>query len=94
MIGVNRAKPFVEWLIRNNKRGHFGEFGVPADDPRWLVAMDNLMSYLHDNCVPLAYWAAGPWWGNYPLSIEPRNGVMPSQWTVLSKWIKAPNNCK
>lgn len=93
MIGVNRAKPFVEWLIRNKKRGQFGEFGIPGNDPRWLAGMDNLLKYLHDNCVPLAYWAAGPWWAEYPLSVEPKNGVMPPQWTVLSKWIKAPNQC-
>jgi endoglucanase len=93
MTGVNRAKPFVEWLIRNNKRGQFGEFGVPGNDPKWLAGMDNLLSYLHENCIPLAYWAAGPWWAEYPLSVEPKNGVMPPQWTVLSKWIKTPNKC-
>jgi endoglucanase len=93
MSGVNRAKPFVEWLKSHNKRGQFGEFGVPGDDPRWLAGMDNLLSYLNDNCVPLAYWAAGPWWGNYPLSVEPVNGVMPPQWEVLEKWIKAPSKC-
>jgi endoglucanase len=93
MIGVNRAKPFVEWLIRNKKRGQLGEFGVPDNDPRWLKAMDNLLSYLNQKCVPLAYWAAGPWWGNDPLAIEPINGIMRPQWPVLSKWIKAGNNC-
>ncbi|WPO99712.1 glycoside hydrolase family 5 protein [Pseudomonas sp. HR96] len=93
MIGVNRAKPFVEWLKRNKLRGQLGEFGVPDNDPRWLTAMDNLLSYLHDNCVPLAYWAAGPWWGNDPLAIEPINGVSRPQWPTLSKWITKSNSC-
>jgi endoglucanase len=93
MIGVNRAKPFVEWLKRNKLRGQIGEFGVPDDDPRWLTAMDNFLSYMHENCVPVAYWAAGPWWGADPLAIEPINGVARPQWPVLSKWINKTKNC-
>lgn len=93
MVGVNRAKPFVEWLARNKKRGQLGEFGVPDNDPRWLTAMDNLLSYMHDHCVPVAYWAAGPWWGKDPVAIEPVNGVPRPQWPVLSKWIQKSNNC-
>lgn len=93
MIGVNRAKPFVEWLARNKKRGQFGEFGVPDNDPRYLTAMDNLLSYLHDHCVPLAYWAAGPWWGKDPVAIEPVNGVARPQWPVVAKWLQKTNNC-
>lgn len=90
-IGVKRATPFVEWLIRNNKRGHIGEFGVPNNDPRWTQAMDRMMAYLQANCVPLAYWAAGPWWGTYPLSIEPQAGVVKPQWTVLANYVQTKN---
>lgn len=90
-IGVKRATPFVEWLARNNRRGHIGEFGVPGNDPRWTQAMDRLLSYLQKHCVPLAYWAAGPWWGSYALSIEPAAGVVKPQWTVLSKYVQTQN---
>jgi endoglucanase len=90
-IGVKRATPFVEWLSRNKRRGHIGEFGIPGNDPRWPQAMDRLMSYLQKHCVPLAYWAAGPWWGNYPLSIEPQSGVVRPQWTVLAKYTTTQN---
>ena len=93
MMGVKRVKPFVEWLALNKKHGQIGEFGVPDNDPRWLAAMDNVLAYLHDNCVPLAYWAAGPWWANDPVAIEPINGVPRPQWPVLSKWIQTTNNC-
>lgn len=93
MLGVNRVKPFVEWLAKNNKRGQLGEFGVPDNDPRWLEAMDNLLSYLHDQCVPVAYWAAGPWWDKDPVAIEPIDGQPRPQWAVLSKWIQTPNSC-
>lgn len=94
MIGVKRATDFVEWLKRNNRRGQIGEFGIPDNDPRWLTAMDNLLSYLHANCVPLAYWAAGPWWGPDKLAIEPINGVARPQWPTLAKWINTSNSCK
>jgi endoglucanase len=92
--GVERAKPFVEWLVRNHKRGQFGEFGVSADDPRWMQAMDRLLVYLNSHCVPLAYWAAGPLWGNYPLSIEPMDGVDRPQWAVVGRFVQAPHTCQ
>ena len=31
-IGVDRLKPFAEWLKEHNARGFIGEFGVPDDD--------------------------------------------------------------
>ncbi|TWI54369.1 endoglucanase [Pseudomonas duriflava] len=88
MIGVKRAEPFIEWLKANNKKGHIGEFGVPDDDPRWLEAMDNLLKYLKQHCVPATYWAAGPGWGNYPLAIEPINNKERPQWRILKKYVK------
>lgn len=92
MIGVKRAKPFVDWLMKHNKRGHIGESGVP-DDPRYLEAMDNLLSYLQQHCIPVAYWAAGPAWGNYKLSAEPfKDGTDKAQWTLLEKYL-GNGNC-
>lgn len=35
-IGVDRLKPFVDWLREKNAKGFIGEFGVPANDPRWI----------------------------------------------------------
>lgn len=64
MIGVNRVKPFVDWLKQNKLRGYIGEHGIPDFSPSALVATDNLLSYLRQNCIPSTYWAAGPWWGS------------------------------
>lgn len=69
--GVERVRPFVEWCRAKNVRGFIGEFGVPHTDARWLVTMDRFLAYLQANNVSATYWAGGPWWGNYPLSIEP-----------------------
>ncbi len=74
-IGVDRARPFVEWLREKGKKGFVGEFGVPDNDLRWNTAMSNFLSYLNSNNVGGTYWAGGPWWGNYPLSVEPTNNL-------------------
>jgi len=92
-VGVNRVKPFVEWLKRNGKRGMIAEFGVPAGDSRWLAATDNLLAYLQQNCMPLTYWAAGPGWGSSVLAVEPVNGAERPQWPTLKKYVDASNSC-
>lgn len=87
MAGVKRVEPFVQWLIKHGRRGHLGEFGVPDDDPRWLEAMDNLLAYLREHCIPMTYWAAGPSWGKSRISVEPVNGQDKPQWAVLEKYL-------
>ncbi len=86
-IGIERIQPFVNWLRVNDFRGFVGEYGVPGDDERWLVAMDNFLSYLQRNNINATYWAGGPWWGNYKLSIMPdKNGEKP-QMKVFRKYL-------
>jgi aryl-phospho-beta-D-glucosidase BglC (GH1 family) len=92
MYGVERVKPFVEWLKKHGKRGYIGEFGVPDNNPRWNILMDNMLAYLKDNCVPASYWAAGPGWGNYFMSVEPVNGKERPQWPTLKKYM-ATTSC-
>jgi len=88
MIGVKRVQPFIDWLKANNKKGHIGEFGAPGDDPRWMKVMDNMLSHLQKECIPATYWAAGPGWGDYSLSIEPRDNKERPQWAILKKYVK------
>lgn len=87
MLGVKRVKPFVEWLIEHDRKGHIGEFGIPGDDPRALEAMDHLLAYLQEHCIPMTYWAAGASWGKYKLSVEPNDGKDQPQWAILAKYI-------
>jgi endoglucanase len=84
--GINVAKPFVEWLMKNKKKGMIGEFGVPPT-PAWLNVMDKFLDYLLTNGVAANYWAAGPWWSDYPLSIEPVNGKDKPQMAILEKYL-------
>lgn len=69
--GIEHVRPFVEWCREKGVRGFVGEYGVPDNDTRWLVVMDRFLAYLKANKISSAYWAAGPWWGDYFLSIEP-----------------------
>lgn len=85
--GIERVRPFVEWLKKNGKRGMIGEFGIPDSDPRWNVIMGRMLAYLKQNCMPATYWAAGPGWANYNLSVEPINGVDRPQWATLKAYL-------
>jgi endoglucanase len=91
MTGVNRIKPFVEWLQKNNKKGFVGEFGVPNNDSRWLTVMDNFLQYLTANNIGGCYWAAGRWWKNYPLSIQPSGNNDKPQMNVIVKYMNDAN---
>jgi endoglucanase len=83
--GVEWVRPFAEWLKLHQVRGIITEFGVPGNDPRWLDLVDRLLAYLAREDIPWTYWAGGPWWGDYPLSAEPKNGVDAPIMAVLAK---------
>jgi aryl-phospho-beta-D-glucosidase BglC (GH1 family) len=89
-IGVQRLQPFLDWLQEHNAQGFIGEFGVPGDDPRWLSALENFVDALHEHDIDGTAWAAGPWWGNYPLSLEPANGQDKPQMEALTKYAFEP----
>lgn len=85
MEGVKRAKPFVEWLSKNRLRGFIGEHGAPDFSPSAIIATDNLLNYLNQNCIPSTYWAGGPWWGEYALALDVTSGKPRPQLPVLLK---------
>lgn len=85
--GVNRVKPFVDWLNDYGLRGFVGEYGIPGDDPQWEPVLTNFMDYLSANCVNGTYWAGGQWWGAYKLSVEPSSGVDKPQMAILENYL-------
>ena len=85
--GVERVKPFVKWLKENNFRGLIGEYGVPDNDERWLVTLDNFLSYIQDEGINATYWAGGPWWGKYKLRITPDRGKDRPQMKIVGKYL-------
>lgn len=88
-VGVDRVKPFVTWLKANKKRGFVGEYGIPDNDNRWFPILENTLKYLQENGVNGTCWAAGPRWGKYKLSVEPRDGKDRPQMPSLSKFLFA-----
>jgi endoglucanase len=88
-IGISKTMPFVEWLKKNNKRGFIGEYGVPDNDPRWLITLDKMLAYLQKNGVNGTYWAAGPWWGDHFMAVQPKAGKDQPQMKVLKKYLFA-----
>lgn len=89
-LGVERLQPFLSWLEEHRVEGFIGEFGVPGDDPRWLDALDKFVDEVQADGLDATAWAAGPWWGDYPLSLEPANGEDKPQLSVLTKFAFAP----
>ncbi|MBN2000771.1 cellulase family glycosylhydrolase [candidate division KSB1 bacterium] len=90
-IGSTRLKNFTNWLRTNDKRGFLGEFGCSTDE-KCLAALDDMLEYIDKNAdvwLGWAYWAAGPWWGEYMFTIEPKNGTDRPQLAVLIKHIGA-----
>jgi len=83
--GIDRVTPFLDWLETNNLNGFVGEYGVPSDE-RWLTVLDNMLNHLDSKGINGAYWAGGPWWGDYNLSIEPENGVDKPQMENVQKY--------
>ncbi|HET6555920.1 MAG TPA: cellulase family glycosylhydrolase [Prolixibacteraceae bacterium] len=88
--GVERVKPFVDWLNKNKLRGFLGEYSIPDNDPRWLITLDNFLNYLKNNGVNAAYWAGGPWWGKNFMTIEPFDGITDRpQMSIVEKYLLA-----
>jgi endoglucanase len=84
-LGIDRIRPFAAWLQDHKAQGAITEFGVPNDDPLWLEPVDRLLTWLARKNIPWAYWAGGPWWGDYPLSVEPKNGTDLPIMSVLTR---------
>lgn len=84
-IGSERMANFTSWLRANGKRGFLGEFGGPASST-CVAAIDDILRHVEANAdvyLGWTYWAGGPWWKNYALSIEPNGGSDRAQMTAL-----------
>ena len=69
--GVARLEDFSIWCARNGVRGFLGEYGVPRDEPRWHEVFSRFLARVDELGMESACWAAGEWWGDYPLSVQP-----------------------
>jgi len=87
-IGVDRVQPFLAWRSARNATGMLTEYGVPSGDTRWLTVLDNFLNVVWNNANIMGgtYSSAGPWWGAYPLSVEPVNGQDRPQVSILTRY--------
>lgn len=78
----------ADWARTHRQKLFLGEFGTPSDAD-CLQALGTLLAQTRDASVwrGWTYWAAGKWWGAYPLSIEPRNGQDAAQTAVLKQYL-------
>lgn len=73
-IGERRIQSFVGWLEEKGAKGFIGEFGVPSDDPRWQVVLDNFLETLNEYGLSGTYWGAGSWFDGYRLGLLDKKG--------------------
>jgi endoglucanase len=71
--GVERLEVFVQWCRRGKVPGVIGEFGVPWYGAAWLPVLDRFLVRAQQEQMTAIAWAGGDWWGDYPLSLQPRN---------------------
>lgn len=66
------VQPFIQWLAERNAQGILTEVGTPADK-KSVAVLDAYLSNLitQPNIVGVVLWSAGPWWGDYPLRVDP-----------------------
>lgn len=81
----------TNWASTNGQRLFLGEFGVPPNQ-QCLDALAVILSHTENKNVwrGWTYWAAGQWWGNYPLSIEPQNGKEAPQTAIIKNYLGKP----
>ena len=92
-----RLAGFIGWCQIQGARCAIGEVGVGNDSPNWNLELANgLATAAAGNMVAFTYWAGGPWWGSYPMSIEPTtpDGVLADamQMQVVSPYGAPPND--
>ena len=91
-VGSESMKEFTAWLRRNGRRGFLGELGA-GPNPTCIDAVNDQLAFLEQNSdvyLGWTWWSAGPWWGDYFLSIEPHAGVDAPMMTELEKHLAFP----
>jgi endoglucanase len=78
-IFSSRLAAFTTWARAQGAKAFIGEFGVP-NNSTCIAAETDLLTFLAANSdvyIGATIWSAGPWWGNYFLSVEPNFTTVP-----------------
>lgn len=81
------------WGKGQHRKFFLGEFGTPANKP-CLLALTSMVKGMADERVwrGWTYWAAGKWWRNYPMSVQPKDGLDAEQVQVLKRGMYLPRS--
>jgi VCBS repeat-containing protein len=91
-LGEKRLKSFVSLLDANNAKGFIGEFGVPSDDQRWQVVLDNFLNVMNRHGLSGTYWGAGSWFNGYNVGLLDKAGNPKASLETLLAHVSASNN--
>lgn len=86
---IDALKQVAAWMDKHGYKGFVGEFGGTASR-ECLQGLRDMVGYLNDNSdtwIGWTAWAAGDWWGNYPLSLQPVDGQDRAQMEVLAPFL-------
>jgi endoglucanase len=77
--------PVTDWLRAHHAHGFLGETAAAASPPclASLAALLGAVNAAPDAWLGWAYWAGGPWWGDYMFTIDPKDGAERPQMRVL-----------
>ena len=92
-IGAERLQLFVAWCRAHKRRAFLGEFGAAAA-PEARAAVAAMLAAMQDDrdvWLGWTYWAAGPWWGDYMFSIEPKDSTDRPALTPLLPFLQKRN---
>ena len=81
------------WMRLNGFSGFLGEFGGTSspDCLEAIAEIANFMNRQNDVWIGWTAWAAGHWWGGYPLSLHPKDGIDPPAMKALLPMITDPD---
>ncbi|GGY74390.1 cellulase [Cellvibrio zantedeschiae] len=87
---VNEFDPFftkvTEWAKVNRQKFFLGEFGMPQT-PECMLALERFLSLMTGpEWKGWTYWAAGGWWGKYPLAVNTGSATPSQQWPIMQKY--------
>jgi endoglucanase len=82
------------WMRLHGFRGYLGEFGGTSspDCLTGLAEMTHFLNSQDDIWIGWSAWAAGDWWGDYPLSLQPEKGADRSQMKVLLPMLQSDDD--
>lgn len=81
-----------QWALTHQQKLFLGEFGVPQTEQCLNTLSHFLMLMNNDAWLGWSYWAAGSWWGKYPLALSGPNSPEAPQWRHLKAFFHQQEN--